>query len=229
MKLTLGLLVLLLVTACGADTGAAGDTAGDPTGGDRATSGGPVPDDATTPSSHPSLDPVPGAAGQLRTRTQATVLDPGGAGGPELCLGPVSESFPPQCSGIPLLGWDWAEQPGHSFETRRGARWGQFVVIGTFDGQTMTASSAAPAGDRTGGPDVLEPTGDAGSGQPGQQQDIQDKLAEHPLPGTVAVHPTPAAVVVDVVHDDGTIQAQADAAYGAGLVQVRSMLVPVER
>jgi hypothetical protein len=58
---------------------------------------------------------------------------------------------------------------------------------------------------------------------------VQDKLAVHPLPGTLAVHATPAAVVVEVIHDDGSIQAQADEAYGAGLVQVRSMLVPVSR
>lgn len=228
MKLTLGLVVLLLVTACGADTGGAGGTAADPAGGDRATSGGPIPDDATTPTSHPSLDVVPGAKGEVRTRTAATVLDPGGAGRPELCLGPVSESFPPQCSGIPLDGWDWAQQPADSVERSGRVRWGEYAVTGTFDGRTMTVSDAEPATGTT-GPDVLEPTGDAGSWEPGQQQAVRDKLAANPLPGTLSVHLTPAAVVVEVVHDDGSIQAQADQAYGAGLVQVRSMLVPVGR
>jgi hypothetical protein len=231
MKHALGLLALLLATGCGADTG---DTAHDPGGGDRAVSdtpvsdapasGGPVPDDATTPSSHPSLDPVPGADGRMRTRTLATVLD---TGVPELCLGPVAESYPPQCSGIPLIGWDWSRQPASSVETSGSVRWGQYVVTGTFDGLAMTVTGATT--ELRLPPDALEPTGDAGSWEPGQQQEIQDKLAAHPLPGTLAVHATPSVVVVEVVHDDGSIQAQADEAYGAGLVQVRSMLVPVDR
>ena len=36
---------------------------------------------------------------------QGTVMDVGGE--VELCLGAVAESYPPQCSGIPLTDWSW--------------------------------------------------------------------------------------------------------------------------
>jgi len=36
-----------------------------------------------------------------------TVLDDGD--GPELRLGGVAESLPPQCGGTKVLGWDWAD------------------------------------------------------------------------------------------------------------------------
>ena len=36
---------------------------------------------------------------------QGTVMDVGGR--VELCLGPIAESYPPQCRGIPVEGWSW--------------------------------------------------------------------------------------------------------------------------
>ena len=213
MKLALALAALLLVAACGTDDGG------------RATDPAGSPPTASPPASSPPTSPpagaIPPADGEVVTRTLATVMD---TGSPELCLGPVAESYPPQCRGIPLRGWDWAEHRG-AFETSGGVRWGQFQVVGTFDGATMTVTRATaeavydPA-------DELGPSGDAGIAGP-QQQEIQRKVEEHPLPGTLSVYATPAAVVVEVVHDDGSLQAGADAAYGPGLVQVHSMLVPV--
>jgi hypothetical protein len=45
--------------------------------------------------------------------TVATVLQEGD-GPPELCLGGVAESFPPQCGGPEIAGWDWEDgmRPG---------------------------------------------------------------------------------------------------------------------
>ena len=69
------------------------------------------------------------------------------AGSPELCLGPVMESFPPQCDGVPLGGWDWSTagiQEEAPAGTNRPTRWGTYAVTGPFDGSTMTVSSSVP-------------------------------------------------------------------------------------
>jgi hypothetical protein len=64
--------------------------------------------------------------------------------GVSLCLGPVAESYPPQCQGIPLLGLDWADVADR--QTASGVTWGQVKVVGTFDGTTftLTESPAVP-------------------------------------------------------------------------------------
>jgi hypothetical protein len=69
-----------------------------------------------------------------------TVLDDGS--GPQLCLGGVAESYPPQCSGIALAGWDWDAVDGE--ESAAGTTWGEFHVVGTFDGETFTVARAGP-------------------------------------------------------------------------------------
>ena len=56
--------------------------------------------------------------------------------GPELCLGGVAESYPPQCGGVPIEGWDWADAEGE--ESSNGTTWGSFHVVGTYDGETFT-------------------------------------------------------------------------------------------
>ncbi|HXH79021.1 hypothetical protein [Nocardioides sp.] len=83
---------------------------------------------------------VPAADGPVTTDGLVTVLDDGD--GPELCTF-VAESFPPQCSGPPLAGWDWAAHPEH--EDASGTKWGSFALTGTFDGTTFTVTDAIPA------------------------------------------------------------------------------------
>lgn len=58
------------------------------------------------------------------------------AHGPQLCLGGVDESLPPQCGGVPLIGWDWAAADGE--ESVNGTTWGSYRVVGTFDGTSLT-------------------------------------------------------------------------------------------
>ena len=84
---------------------------------------------------------VPAATGQVTTGYPVTVLDDGD--GAELCLGGVMDSFPPQCGGPGLVGWDWSEHDG-DFEEGSGVRWGDFVVTGSFDGETFTPSRSCP-------------------------------------------------------------------------------------
>lgn len=83
---------------------------------------------------------VPAADGPVRTDGLVTVLDDGD--GPELCTN-VAESFPPQCSGPRIAGWDWAAHP--EYEDQSGTKWGAFALTGTFDGTTFTVTEAIPA------------------------------------------------------------------------------------
>ena len=102
-----------LLTGCGTETGGRVDPAG--------------------PVASPTA--VPAADGQVQTRYASTILDDGD--GAELCVGGVAESYPPQCGGPPITNWNWADHEG-DFEEASGVRWGDFHVVGTFDGETFT-------------------------------------------------------------------------------------------
>jgi len=284
-----GLLGLFVLTACGTEDGS---TATDPAG---APSSPSSPGDAMPTTVPPPEGEVVGLG---------TVLDTGAPTGPELCLGPVAESFPPQCGGLPLAGWDWEQVPD-TFEQSGTTRWGSYAVTGTYDGTTVTVTvppvtaalydSAAPVDDPfltrceepAGGWDVVDSDrvsfedqdavisaavqlpGYAGSfvdqsgfgGEPdasrtivnvlvtedvaGAEQalrevwggalcvaaaerteqeliGVQDGLAD--LPGLLGSGTELDGVSVDVVWDDGSLQAWADATYGEGLVRVNSAL-----
>ncbi|WP_433351831.1 hypothetical protein ACQP25_02500 [Microtetraspora malaysiensis] len=54
--------------------------------------------------------------------------------GPQLCAS-VDFSMPPQCGGPDVIGWDW-DAVEHS--AQRGVRWGQYHVVGTWDGTSLT-------------------------------------------------------------------------------------------
>ncbi len=70
-----------------------------------------------------------------------TVLDD--ADGPKLCLGGIAESYPPQCSGLRLVGWDWNAVEGE--ESASGTTWGDFHLVGTYDGEVFTVAEARPS------------------------------------------------------------------------------------
>lgn len=109
---TPGLLLLaLVVTACGSGPG------------------GPGSASTSQPRPEPDPEQVYAAVG--------TVLDAGE--GPELCLGGVAESYPPQCGGPEVVGWTW-ESVEH--EAASGVRWGEYAVAGTWDGETLTLTDA---------------------------------------------------------------------------------------
>ena len=110
--------------------------------GDATTSPGArgyEPDDPVT-----SPTAVPAAVGPVQTRYVVTVLDDGD--GAELCVGGVAESYPPQCGGPPITHWDWAEHDG-DYENASGVRWGEFHVVGTFDGERFTTTEVTPVGE----------------------------------------------------------------------------------
>ncbi len=190
----------LMATAC--DDG--GDRADDPAG--RPGANGPMP-----------TDPV-AATGEVVTRYGVTVMD---TGTPELCLGPVAESYPPQCSGPALEGWDWVAHSGH-YDQQGQIRWGVFVVTGSWDGTTFGVTSAQPGdGYLPTEPELPPPPAEPPSTD--ELERIADRLRE--LGGATGAYAHETQVLVDVPYDDGSLQAWVDAEYDAGVVAVVSSLI----
>jgi hypothetical protein len=70
--------------------------------------------------------------------------------GPELCLGAVAASYPPQCGGVPVTNWDWDAVAG--VERAHGSTWGVYEVIGTYNGDSFTLTEPPRPPQRTEGP-----------------------------------------------------------------------------
>ena len=195
--------LLLALTACGGDETVARDT-------------------GSTDPADPAGPPALALPADVRTANLAMVMDTGK--GPEVCLGPIAESWPPQCSGPALLGWDWAE---HEMSERQGkVRWGSFAITGSWDGQALTASDAIPAALY----DVMVPEPstppDPDPAVPAAElQRIAEELQEV-LPGVQGTYAAETHVLADVTYDDGSLQEWADATYGEGVVVLVSALVP---
>jgi hypothetical protein len=101
-------------------------------------------------------------AGQTYT-VSATVLESPDHG-PQLCAA-VAESYPPQCGGPDIVGWDWADVDGE--ESANGTTWGSYRVVGTWDGErlTLTEPPAEPReGPRGPEPDFSTPCPTADGG-----------------------------------------------------------------
>ena len=196
------LAVALLLAACGTTTSDPGSTA---------------------PTMAPPVVAVPAADGPV-TGVGTVIEKPGSP--PELCLGPVAESWPPQCDGVALSGWSWAEHlPEQVADTDSSSTsWGSFAVTGTFDGVTLTVTDAVPLAlyDTMAEPTptpmpVLELT---------EQQWAAVAAGVTAAPGLLTVDRPgdTGPVQVSVVHDDGSVQAWADTSFGVGAVVVTSAL-----
>ena len=73
--------------------------------------------------------------------------------GPELCLGGVADSLPPQCGGLAVDPWNWDDVPGA--QSASGTTWVDMVrVVGSYDGETFhpTEKPGEPTG--LGGPAI---------------------------------------------------------------------------
>lgn len=174
--------------------------------------------DAPVGASLGSLMPGPPSADVLG---QGTVLDDGT--GAQLCLGPVMESFPPQCRGIPLVGWDWDGLDGVEKQSR--VTWGAYAVQGAYDGDTLTVTEPPillalydPMPVEDAAPDA------AGTATAAELTAIQDALPGILGPDYLSSAPVDGRLTVDVVWDDGTWQRAADDDYGRGTVLIRSAL-----
>jgi hypothetical protein len=180
--------------------------------------GGPPPGAPASPSLG-AVTPVP-PDGEVTA--VGMVMDV--AGQRELCLGgPVMESYPPQCSGIPLEEWTWDGVEGA--ESSGDVTWGSYAVQGTFDGETFTVTQP-PVMLALFDPMVAEdPTG----GKPGAgdeetlarlQEELPDRLGDAHLVSL----PRDGRLWVSVVWDDGTWQEAADREFGADLVVISSAI-----
>lgn len=178
--------------------------------------------DAPPGSSLGSLWPAPPEGEVI---AQGMVMDV--AGVVELCLGAVQESYPPQCSGLPLAEWSWDGLDGS--ETSGDVTWGSYAVQGTYDGETFTVTQP-PIMLALYDPMMLDdPTGgEPGAGDEAELQEIQDGLPDALGDALLGSTPDNGWLWVDVVWDDGTWQDAADADYGEGVVVIRSALRAID-
>ena len=61
------------------------------------------------------------------------------AHGPELCLGVMLLSLPPQGGGPPIANWDWSAVTG--YKRMSGTTWGTYEVVGTNDERSHSVLS----------------------------------------------------------------------------------------
>lgn len=222
MPIAAAALLAVALAGCGA-VGVPGSTSPDSP---VANSSDSFPPPSSPPSSDvPSAGDAWGIAAPGEVLAQGTVLQQGEAP-PQLCLGAVAESYPPQCSGPELLGWDWlaVEQS----ETASGVTWGSYAVQGTWDGTAFT---------RTGDPiplSLYDPLADIdprmdpanpGVGEQAELEQLQVELFEadqRMLTSSVFN----GYLFITVVYDDGTLQERYDREYGPDLIAVQSALRP---
>lgn len=185
---------------------------------------------ATAAPDTPGASSVPPPADTIaapgRVVGQATVLQKDGEA-PQLCLGAVAESYPPQCSGPEIAGWDWQTVDGE--ESASGVTWGAYAVTGTWDGTVFTTESAVMLALYDPMPlvDPLTDPANAGDTPDDELVAIQDDLTAS-APFTVLTSmPQNGYLFVTVVYDDGTLQTWADDTYGLDKVAVRSALLDI--
>lgn len=158
---------------------------------------------------------------------QGTVLQLDGKPA-EFCLGSVAESYPPQCSGPEIIGWNWALVDG--VQTASGVTWGTYAVQGTWDGERFTVTEppimlALYSPMATIDPHRLpENTGDTPENE---LQVIHDELPELDTVTFLSSGAENGYLFVNVIYDDGQIQQYFDELYGAEVVVVNSALRPV--
>lgn len=149
----------------------------------------------------------------------------------QLCLGAIAESYPPQCGGPEVVGWDWETVEGE--ETASGVTWGAYAVWGDWDGETFTvtrepilAALYDPPADPD-APDPWDPALPAGPLPEDEALALQSEL-EGEVPGLLASVPVNGRLVVEVRFDDGTLQRAFDDRYGEDAVVVVAQLRPAD-
>lgn len=95
-------------------------------------------------------DPVPNGGDPVLYEGSGLVLQEDSED-PKLCLGGILLSLPPQCGGLPLIGWDWDLVAGE--DSAGGSTWGSYHVVGTYDGTTFTLVDVTTGGGGGGGGD----------------------------------------------------------------------------
>lgn len=178
---------------------------------------------AGTPGGTPPAPAKPTAiAAEGKVIGQGTVLQVGDAA-PKFCLGPVRESYPPQCDGPEIIGWDWKGLDG--VESAGGTTWGAYAVVGTWDGEKFTATDAPmllalydpmPVIDPYTQPDHTGTTNEA------RLTEVQDALSVDSTLAPLASWIENGYVFASYYYDDGDIQSFLDDKFGEDAVHVVS-------
>ena len=168
--------------------------------------------------------PTEGPHGELTAST--FVLDDGD--GAELCLGGVGRSLPPVCGGPTVTGWNWDDVEGE--ESLSGSTWGDYEVVGTWDG-TSFALTRTPVFSDPLAPSTATPRPEPTPGDPANADAVARAVEDYSNARGTATGPLllgeyRGRAWVLVVHDDGTLQAEADAEYGDDVVVIESRLRP---
>lgn len=180
---------------------------------------------APTSSASPTWEAASVPPPEGRVIGTGTVLDVGGE--PRLCLGIVAESYPPQCSGLPLDGWTWDGVDGS--ESSGDTTWGTYAVYGTFDGERYAVTD----------PPIMlalydpvrpeDPTGGVpGASSEAELAQVSDELSNAVGRDALTLWTERGYVWMQVVWDDGSVQNAMDAAYGDGVVVVASALREID-
>lgn len=180
----------------------------------------PTPTADDSPSPTPSLLPSPTEGEVLG---QGTVLQVDDAP-PQFCLGAVAESYPPQCSGPELIGWDWDAVDGD--ESASGVTWGTYAVWGAWDGERLTVTSSVMLAlyDPMPFVDPFVDPANAGTSNEADLLAIQELLPGQAPVEVLSSWPENGYLFVQVVYDDGTGQAWADSRFGPNVVLIRPAL-----
>lgn len=172
----------------------------------------------------PGAQPPAGIPAPGEVLGQGTVIQIGDSA-PQFCLGPVAESYPPQCSGPAIAGWDWRGLQG--VETSGDVTWGGYAVQGTWDGTRFTVTSPPMWLALYDPIRIVDPQREpenAGMTTQRRLLAIQDELATagevQPLMSWIEN----GYLFATYVYDDGDIQRHLDATYGADVVLVRPAL-----
>src|SRR5690554_2526460 len=137
---------------------------------------------------------------------QGTVLQLDGEPA-EFCLGAVAESYPPQCSGPEIVGWDWATVDGE--ESASSVTWGTYAVQGSWDGERMTVTQPPimlALYDPMMIPDPFRDPANAGDTAEADLLNIQTEV--HELDSVRALYSgvENGYLFVSVFYDDGQVQ-----------------------
>lgn len=163
-----------------------------------------------------SLDELPTPSATEPVLAVGTVLD---NGTPMLCYN-VAASLPPQCGGPAVIGWDWSAV---EHEDADGVRWTDAVAMRvTYD----AAAHAVTPIEMLDLAALTMPAREAVSGNldAATQQAVQEEIWSLQRPDVLGGGGGDGIAEIEVVYDDGSIQAGFDEIYGPGVVHVWSWL-----
>ncbi len=156
---------------------------------------------------------------------QGTILQMDGQDA-QLCLGPIMESYPPQCSGPVIAPWEWPEDG--MYESSNGVTWGAYAVTGTWDGVEFTPTSApiplALYDPIRPEPDPRLDPANAGDNPAELLTRAQDELSAWTSAAVLTSYAENGYVWATVYYDDGTLQSYVDEIYGPDVVVIVSAL-----